>query len=233
MTKNPFTTRLFLVRHGETTANQEQRWYGALDSPLSPRGELQVASTAERFGAWRSIYSFDRLFVSPLSRARTTASAIGAALDLAPVIDTGLREFTIGDWEGRTYRDLIDTERLWERWAADPDFAPPNGESPRSFGLRVVGTVQGMATDFAGETIVVVSHGAVIAALLDRWLGRGRGEWAKWDSPNCAVTLLERIDGAWHGVLVNNTAHLSGAALADEAPAYLSQFAVEDRVTGN
>ena len=41
-------TRLILVRHGETEGNVNQVWHGRLDAPLTPRGEQQVAATANR-----------------------------------------------------------------------------------------------------------------------------------------------------------------------------------------
>ncbi|MCB0025662.1 MAG: histidine phosphatase family protein, partial [Caldilinea sp.] len=110
-------THVILVRHGETTANHEQRWYGALDAPLTERGQHQVQATGERFAQRRAGAPVDALYVSPLPRARSTAAAISAALDMEAIVDEGLREFSIGDWEGRTYQDLIDNEQLWARWA--------------------------------------------------------------------------------------------------------------------
>ena len=47
-------THVILVRHGETTANHEQRWYGAMDAPLTERGRLQVQATGERFAHRRT-----------------------------------------------------------------------------------------------------------------------------------------------------------------------------------
>ena len=40
-----------------------------------------------------------------------------------------LREFDLGAWEGRSFRDLRDNEDLWGRWAADPCFAQSSGKS--------------------------------------------------------------------------------------------------------
>ncbi len=118
------------------------------------------------------------IYVSPLPRARSTAAAIAAALAITPVVTEGLREFSIGDWEGRTYRDLIDNEDLWGRWRADPGFAPPNGESPRSFTARVLHDLTPLVAKHPGELLLFVSHGGVIGCLLDAWLGEGRGDWA-------------------------------------------------------
>jgi broad specificity phosphatase PhoE len=213
-------TRLILVRHGETTANTDQRWYGALDAPLTSRGMGQVAATGARFAAWRHEADFSVLYASPLPRCRTTAAAIAQALELETLVEDGLREFSIGDWEGRTFRDLHDTEQLWDRFAADPDFAPPNGESPRSFGRRVMGTVEDIANRHPGESIIVVTHGGVISRLLDVWLGGNNGDWVRWDPHNCAVTVVEWDGAAWRGLLVNDVTHLAPELVATALPEY-------------
>ena len=149
------------------------------------------------------------MVVSPLPRAQRTAAAIAQAIGVQPQIDAGLREFAIGDWEGRTFRDLAETEDLWGRWAADPAFTPPNGESPRSFGERVLHDVPALVERYPGETIVAVTHGGVIGCLLDAWLGKSNGDWTRWEPHNCGISLLEWDGVSWHGLLVDDFSHLT------------------------
>jgi broad specificity phosphatase PhoE len=221
-------TRVILVRHGETEANLLQIWHGSLDAPLTERGRLQVEATAQRFAECVERNPIDRLYVSPLPRAQSTAAAIGAAINLKPVIEEGLREFSIGDWEGRTYRDLMDNEQLWRRWDIDPHFAPPNGESPNSFGERVEAACSALVERHAQQTIVAVTHGGVISAVLDAWLGNHARDWMRWDPHNCAVSVLEWDGDGWHAIVVNDVGHLPAAALAAEPPAYLEEFEQAD-----
>ena len=54
-------TRVILVRHGETTANHEQRWYGAMDAPLTDRGRLQVQATG-RSAQGGGVYLKEQMF---------------------------------------------------------------------------------------------------------------------------------------------------------------------------
>lgn len=213
-------THLYLVRHGETQANLEQRWYGAMDAPLTARGERQVAATAAYFAESARTLPVDAFYVSPLPRAQSTAAAIAAAIGMTPVVENGLREFSIGDWEGRTYRDLIDAENLWGHWDRDPHFAPPNGESPVSFGRRIVQMFHDLVARHPGQTILTVSHGAVIASLLDIWLGAATGNWMRWDPHNCAVTLLAQNGAGWTGIHVNDIRHLPADAAVDDIPEY-------------
>ncbi len=213
-------TRVILVRHGETEANLLQMWHGSLDAPLTARGQAQVAATARRFADCARHEQIDVLYVSPLPRARSTAAAIAEAIQKTPVVEDGLREFSIGDWEGRTYRDLIDNEQLWHRWAIDPTFTPPNGESPASFGERAVGAVEALAAHHRHQTLVAVSHGGLIGAVLDAWIGGHSGDWMRWEPHNCAVSVLEHDGDRWHGVMVNDISHLPEDAIIRERPEY-------------
>lgn len=217
-------TRVILVRHGETEANHLQIWHGSLDAPLTERGKAQVQATARRFAELIKQTPVDRLYVSPLPRAQSTAAAIAAAIGDPPVIEESLREFSIGDWEGRTFRDLIDNEQLWRHWDADPNFAPPNGESPRSFGERAEAALDALAARHPQQTVVAVTHGGVIGAVLDAWLGDHTGDWMRWEPHNCAVSLLEWAGDRWQGLLVNDISHLPATALAAEPPAYLEEY---------
>ncbi len=203
---------LILVRHGETEGNAQQVWHGSLDAPLTPRGRLQVAATAKRMAGVQQAYPISAFYVSPLPCARSTAQAIAQAIGIEPQIDPELREFDLGDWEGRTFRDLKETEDLWTHWSADPHFAPPNGESPRSFNRRVVEALQRLVQQHAGQTVLVVTHGGVICNVLATWLGAGPDAWRDWDPHNCAISIL-RWDGRhWQPLSVNDISHLPLAA---------------------
>jgi broad specificity phosphatase PhoE len=208
-------TRLILVRHGETEANVSQIWHGALDAPLTPQGEAQVAAVSARLAALHAETPIEHFYVSPLSRARITAQAIADAIGLEPEIEEGLQEMSIGDWEGRTFAHLRDVDRLWERWKADPSFAPPNGESPLLFTTRVPGTFQKLVEAHPGETILVVSHGGVISNLLAQWLGKGPHDWQRWDPANCSITILDQQGDGWQAYCLNDIDHLQDIGYLD------------------
>src|ERR1700680_1413671 len=74
------TTRLLLVRHGESTWNADGRWQGQADPPLTERGRLQASLAAQALG------SIDAIASSDLERAAETASIIAARLGLEPVL---------------------------------------------------------------------------------------------------------------------------------------------------
>jgi probable phosphoglycerate mutase len=206
-------TTLILVRHGETEGNVQQVWHGSLDAPLTDRGRMQVAATARRVAELIKNVPISAFYVSPLARAQSTAEAIVEATGETPIIDAELREFDLGEWEGRTFRDLRETEDLWGHWSRDPWFAPPGGESPRSFNRRAAAVLQRLAQQHCGEHVLVVTHSGVIGTVLASWLGDGPEDWQRWEPHNCAITLLEWNGRGWSSECVNDVAHLPAEAV--------------------
>lgn len=206
-------TRLLLLRHGETEGNVQQVWHGALDAPLTVRGQQQVAATVQYICDLHRHTPIDQLVVSPLPRALRTAEPIAQALNLPLQLSPGLREFDLGDWEGRTFVELRDVENLWGRWRQDPLFAPPRGESPRSFHARILQTLHQLITLYPTQTVLAVTHGGVICNALAAWLGTGPDDWRNWEPHNCAITMLERAHDQWQTVMVNDISHLPPDAI--------------------
>ncbi|MGL4650410.1 MAG: histidine phosphatase family protein, partial [Caldilineaceae bacterium] len=209
---------LYLVRHAETEANVGAVWHGTLDAPLTARGQRQVAATALVFAGMAAQAPFSVIYTSPLGRARTTAGAIADAIAQTSTpataaqrlqIDPELSEFTIGDWEGRSFDDLRTVERMWERWATDPTFAPPNGESPASFNRRALAALRRISANRAGERMIVVTHGGFICNVLAVWLGSGPADWRRYEVHNCSITVLQGSGDRWQPLAVNDTCHLA------------------------
>lgn len=178
---------LTLVRHGETSANLAGVWHGSMDAPLTDRGREQAQRVA---GFLRGRYAeASAVYTSPLLRARDTARAIADSLGLEPRLEQGLAEYHLGSWEGKTYRELHETHRLWDEIRRDPDFAPHGGESPRQVTERITAALRRIGEVHAGERVIVVTHGGALsmalAAILD-------GDYTRWRRvmSNCAVSEL-------------------------------------------
>jgi broad specificity phosphatase PhoE len=185
--RSPRPTLLTLVRHGETSANVDGVWHGSIDTALTSRGRLQVECVARHLATTRG--DARAVYASPLRRARDTAAAIAAALELEVSLEEPLREYHLGDWEGRTYRELARVERLFERMQADPDWTPGGGESARQVAERYAGALARIAARHPGERVVVVGHGGALTLALGLVLDRDCATWRRVMS-NCAVTDL-------------------------------------------
>ncbi|HVZ02779.1 MAG TPA: histidine phosphatase family protein [Dongiaceae bacterium] len=155
---------LVAIRHAPTVWNAERRLQGRTDVPLSPEGE--AAARAWRIDpAWRGY----RVISSPLKRAATTARLLFAGRDVAS--DARLIEMSFGDWEGKSLAELrgapgSDAE---SRERMGLDFRPPGGESPREVQARIAPLLAEIAA--AGEPTAIVTHKAVLRALLARATG--------------------------------------------------------------
>lgn len=209
-------TTLIIIRHGETEANLRQVWQGSLDAPLTKRGERQAQAAAQGVHKLAVDLPIDRFYVSPLGRTQSTAAPIAEAIGIQPVLEDGLREFDLGDWEGRSFQELRDDEHLWERWDQDPTFAPPNGESPAMVSRRAVEVFESLADRHPAETVMAVTHGGVICNVLATFLGEGPQDWQKWHPHNCAISVLQRTDDGWTSLQVNDISHLPPDALKPE-----------------
>ena len=183
-------TVLTLVRHGQTSANIDAVWHGWTDTPLTQLGVRQ----AQRVATFLDEHSADATLVysSPLARARHTAEHIAARLGLEIRIEDDLREYDIGEWEGKTFEELQEVHRLWEHIRADPDFAPHGGESPRRVIQRLTGCLRRIAREHANERIIAVAHGGALALALGEFLSPRPNQRAEWVHlmDNCAVSEL-------------------------------------------
>ncbi|NVB36609.1 histidine phosphatase family protein [Pseudenhygromyxa sp. WMMC2535] len=177
---------IVLVRHGETLGQSSIRLYGATDVELSPEGEAQVAAAGRALAGAR----FDRVFTSPLSRARRSTEIVLANIPHPPVgveVVEGFREVDFGRWEGWTWAEVEarDPEGFASFHREGPNFSYPTGESRRGFVDRVqaaVGPSLEAALGEGAQRLLVVVHKGVIKAIAARLLGVPVHELAsEWD----------------------------------------------------
>jgi len=198
---------LCIVRHGETPANRLGVWHGSIDTELTERGHLQASQVAaELAGASPRPTA---LYSSPLRRARDTARAIEAALGLEARLEADLAEYHLGDFEGRSYRELVAEHDLFARMREDPDWRPGGGESPRQVAERCAAALQRIAAGHRGERVVVVSHGGALTLGLGLLLDADPGAWRRV-MDNCGITELA-LEPAPALLSFNRIAHLADA----------------------
>jgi ribonuclease H / adenosylcobalamin/alpha-ribazole phosphatase len=104
---------------------------------------------------------------SPLLRAVATAQEVATVTGAAVVTDDGFRETDFGAWEGRTFAEVRDR---WPAelaaWLADPEVAPPGGESFIEVNTRVTAALSRVLAARAGQTVLIVSHVTPIKTLV-------------------------------------------------------------------
>jgi len=162
------TLRLDLLRHGETELGGGLR--GSLDDALTDAGWQQMRAAVAGQGPW------DRLVSSPLQRCARFAEELGTRLALPVSLDPDLQELHFGAWEGQSAAALMatDAEALGRFWADPYAFTPPQGEPVLAFSERVLGAIECLHQRYAGERVLLVSHGGVMRLLLARARGLPR-----------------------------------------------------------
>jgi broad specificity phosphatase PhoE len=156
-------TRLLLVRHGETVLGAEDRYAGHSDTPLTARGRRQVARLRLRVARLKP----DVVYCSDLPRCRETAAILVPGRDLR--VSRRIREIDFGRWEGLTKAEIEAAYGdLYRRWRANPSVGrPARGESVPELRRRARRFAAELARRHPGETLLLVTHGGVIRALLD------------------------------------------------------------------
>jgi alpha-ribazole phosphatase len=184
-------SRLVLVRHAEPQEDARGRCYGRLDVGLSPGG----LRDAERLAGELAGTSYDAVYASPRLRAVATAEPVAAAKGLEVVVDADLRELDFGDFEGRRYEEIEQSEpELFRRWMETPtEVRFPNGEAYADLRERAVRVLDGVRARHA--CAVVVTHGGVIRAGVATWLRMPDDAIFRVDLGYCGVTVVDWLDG--------------------------------------
>lgn len=170
---NPGELQLWLVRHGQSTANLAGTFAGNSDVPLTDLGKAQARALRPRLEETL----FDRVWSSDLQRAVDTARL--ACTEPHP--DPRLREVNFGELEGTSWQAASEETR--QAILDFAEFQAPGGESFSDFRQRVVGFVEQLP---AGRHLIV-AHGGVIRALTahlgeDRFVPNGSLLVLDWHS---------------------------------------------------
>jgi broad specificity phosphatase PhoE len=193
------------VRHGQTAVNAGGRLQGRLDAPLSELGLEQARALGELFAHER----VTRVLTSPLARARDTAQLIAVRHRATVEVDDRLVELDYGDWDGLGLRDVPAGD--WATWRADPQFAPPNGESLVAVTQRMSAFLSDVLHEAEGT--VAVSHVSPIKAAVCCALGVDEAATWRMHLGLASVTRVgARPDASAYLLSYNETSHLTTLA---------------------
>jgi broad specificity phosphatase PhoE len=182
---NRSTPRIILARHGQTHFNRDRFIMGRMDSPLTEEGVL----TARQVGLVVQRQQPDRVYSSPLGRARESAGIYADGTTASIIIRDQMAELACGVWEGRAAAEVKPTgRRLRVTW----DDKPPEGESYRDAEVRVSSFIQELREHRDSATILVVGHAGVNRVFLKLWLGLEPESAVKLHLPHDTLFILEQ-----------------------------------------
>lgn len=206
-------TRVILIRHGRSSFNQLQLYQGSSDASLLTE---QGCQTAQQVGQFLAGESIDAIYTSPLQRAQQTANILLQSLSPCPPslnIHYSLREIEMGNWEGRSFQEVQQTEAVaYQCWKQRPhEFRleqPQAAHGAVSSGTAAVATRthyypvldlydraqhfwQEILPRHRGQTIAIVSHGGTNRALISTAIGLAPAKFHSLQQSNCGLSVLQ------------------------------------------
>lgn len=206
------TTRVLLVRHGQSEGNAEGRFGGHTATPLSPRGRLQAEATARALAS----ENITAIYSSDLTRAIETAMPLAGLTNLEVERTNAFRERSVGVMEGLTFEEAA--QQHPEQYGAlirrDFDHVLLGGESYRQMLDRAARKLDQAIRQHEGGRVVLFSHTGTICILALHMMGALDAPELKpvWiATANCGITRFElRADNFVRVLAINDTRHLAG-----------------------
>jgi len=200
------STRICLVRHGETSWNSERRIQGQIDIDLNTTGEAQ----ARALRAALSEFRFAAAYSSDLRRAWRTAGIAVAGLGLAPTPVSDLRERNFGVLQGVAAHEAAGRhpEAYRHHQARSPEYRYETGESLVSFAERALAALEVLAQRHPGVDVLVFTHGGVLDVAYRATTGKPLQAPRDFPLGNAAINWIEYQSGAWRLVSWGDSRHL-------------------------
>ncbi|MBR5516685.1 MAG: histidine phosphatase family protein [Firmicutes bacterium] len=193
-------SRIHFIRHGITEGILNRWYYGATDMPLVQEGIDEVLEYKSN-----NIYPLDivdnaEFYTSGMLRAEQTLDVIYGNVPRKSI--TNLSEMSFGRWECKTF-DELKLEPEFDEWmnCTDNSFVFPEGDSIISFYERVekgfdellgLHRLSELSHRHSGKdtTSVIVCHGGVISACMERFFAGDRENFWQWiPAPGRGFTL--------------------------------------------
>ena len=172
------SSRIYLVRHGETEWSISGQHTGRTDLALTDRGERDARELAARLGA----EGFSRVLTSPLRRARRTCELAG--LGVAAEIEADAVEWDYGDYEGLRPADILKRRPDWNIFRD----GCPRGESPVQIVERADRLIARLRA--LDGNIALFSHGHISRVLGVRWIGLPIGQAQHFILGTASISIL-------------------------------------------
>jgi len=213
------TTKVVIIRHGQSTYNIEHIIQGRCDkSVLTEKGRAD----AEKVGTVLRQLDIAKLYTSPLQRAKETAEIIHRSFQVTPPLEVSelLQEVDLPLWE-EMKKDEVATQFAedYHCWKTRPhEFYMSVGERKHYPVLSLYEQAktfwQEVIAKHEGETIALVAHNGINRCLISSAIGIQPSRYHTIQQSNCCVNVLN-FKGAWGEAVelesLNQTSHLGMA----------------------
>lgn len=201
-------TKFILVRHGQSQANLDESFAGHYNAPLTEYGHAQARATAKYVAEH---YRIDAIYSSDLIRAYDTGKPASELLGIEIIPEKGLREIFEGKWSGEKFLEIArkypEDFRVWRNDIGHARCT--DGESTEELLARVRATLERIALENDGRTVLVTTHATPIR-VMQTYAETGSLD-AMQNIPwvtNASVSELEYDGGVWRVTRVSYDEHL-------------------------
>lgn len=184
---------IYLIRHGETAANLQHLYCGSTDLPLSEQG-MEKLQRQKEFPISKT-----RFITSGMLRTEQTLNLLFG--DVLHQQDSRFREIDFGIFEMHSYEELKSTP-AYQTWITGNNEANvcPGGESGKQMRARALTAFSELAVQSSSQDIVIVTHGGVIAAIMDNLFpseGKSRFQWQPSPGNGYIIDIDEMSYSEW------------------------------------
>ena len=167
--------KLYIVRHGQTGYNIDNKVCGISDVELTSLGKQQAIKAREQLEDQK----IDYIFASPLQRAYETAKIINENHQLEIKIDSRIQEINFGKFEG-----IVNNEEF-QYYKQNYGLHYPGGESLFSF-------LEELENKYSDKNILVVCHGGIVRVIHSYFHDMTNEELMTWLPENCCIQSYEK-----------------------------------------
>ena len=155
---------IYLVRHGITSANKENRFAGRTGEELDAEGIEQV----RQVGARLTDKNIGAIYCSPTKRTLQSAEIIGSLLNIPATVLPELDEIYIPHWDGLTKDEIRQQYKAqYPTWLSAPQsFDLPGCETLAQVQMRAAEAVNRLFATALQQDSLVVSHLIVLRCLV-------------------------------------------------------------------
>ncbi len=158
---------IHLIRHGLTQANLNGAYAGVTDIPVCKQGEERLLNLKENYKYPTAL----EFYTSPMIRCKQTCDILYPGSN--PKVINDLKEWNFGDWEGKSYKELMETDERYRKWIENNrQSAVPNGESGEEFFKRICKSFEEIVYSLIKRGVTsaaVFTHGGVIMSILSTY----------------------------------------------------------------
>ena len=219
------TTRVIIVRHGQSSYNAQRMIQGRCDeSTITEKGEQQ----AQLLGETLQNVQLSAFYCSPLQRAHKTAQIIQGKNKHQPelIVAEKLREINLPQWEKKKKEDVLkEFTEQYHTWKTKPHQLKMTSEGKEFYPVldlyeQAKEFWQEVITNHKDGTILITAHNGINRCLILTALGMDASRYHTLQQSNCCINVLNFTGDFGEPVQLeslNQTSHL-GMPIPDLRP---------------